>query len=159
MSFKQSTRNRAACRRSMALAGITIVLAFAAIHALGAETQVTARPEDVIAFVNQTIVWYRQLANQQQLVSQPSDAVFLNDNRQIAEQVVRLSFDFARTQAQLLAGQASGNAAQNQEQANSSQRERLVNLVNKSNEEINHVQSELDSLKQQLATASGKKRK
>jgi small-conductance mechanosensitive channel len=159
MSFKQSTRKRAACRRSTALAAIVIVFAFAVIHALWAETQATARPEDVIAFVNQTIVWYRQLANQQQLVSQPSDAVFLNDDRQIAEQVVRLSFDFARTQAQLLAGQASGNAAQNQEQANSSQRERLVNLVNKSNDEINHVQSELDSLKQQLATASGKKRK
>lgn len=152
------TRKNSTFLRFALFAAVLIAVVFAAVHAVPAQTQATAKPEDVISFVNQTIVWYRQLANQQQLVSQPSDAVFLNDNRQIAEQAVRLSFDFARTQAQLLAGQASTNPAQNQDQVNPSQRERLTNLANKSNEEINHVQGELDSLKQQLSTATGKKR-
>lgn len=152
------TRKKSIFLRFTLFAAVLIVAVFAAVHTLPAQTPSTAKPEDVISFVNQTIVWYRQLANQQQLVSQPSDAVFLNDNRQIAEQVVRLSFDFGRTQAQLLAGQSSTNTAQSQDQVNPSQRERLTNLANKSNEEINHVQGELDSLKQQLTTASGKKR-
>ena len=52
--------------------------------------------EDIIPFLNQNIVWYRQLAVQDQLATEPSDVLFLSDNRQIANQVVRLAFDFAR---------------------------------------------------------------
>jgi len=47
-------------------------------------------PEDIIPFLNQTIVWSRQLTAEQQLVSEPSDALFLNDSRQVADQVVKL---------------------------------------------------------------------
>ena len=49
--------------------------------------------EDIISFLNQTIVWSRQLTAEQQLVSEPSDALFLNDSRQMADQVVKLAFD------------------------------------------------------------------
>src|SRR5690348_14298350 len=59
--------------------------------------------EDLIAFLNQTILWYRQLTVQQQLATEPSDVLFLNDNRQLADQIVRLSFDYARSEAQNLA--------------------------------------------------------
>src|SRR5215472_14089868 len=104
------TRKTLIFLRFVLFAAILIAVVFTATYTIPAQTQPTTKPEDVISFVNQTIVWYRQLANQQQLVSQPSDAVFLNDNRQIAEQVVRLSFDFARNQAQLLAGQTASTA-------------------------------------------------
>ena len=64
-----------------------------------------ASSEDIIPFLNQTIVWSRQLTAEQQLVSEPSDALFLNDSRQVADQVVKLAFDFARARAQVLASQ------------------------------------------------------
>src|SRR5690348_4021259 len=63
-------------------------------------------PGDIISFLNQTIVWSRQLTAEQQLVNEPSDALFLNDSRQLANQVVRLAFDYARARAQALANQA-----------------------------------------------------
>jgi hypothetical protein len=64
--------------------------------------------QGVISFVNQTIVWYRQLTTQQEVATEPSDVVFLNQNRQLADQVVRLSFDFARADAQLLSAKGIG---------------------------------------------------
>src|SRR6266852_4753450 len=65
------------------------------------------RPEDIISFLNQTILWHRQLISQQQLVNEPSDAIFLNDSHEISDQVVRLSFEFARADAPLVAAQAA----------------------------------------------------
>src|SRR5579872_908838 len=37
----------------------------------------------VIAYLNQTIVWYRQLTVQQEVASEPGDVIFLNQNRQV----------------------------------------------------------------------------
>ncbi|HEU4416653.1 MAG TPA: hypothetical protein VFT65_17820, partial [Candidatus Angelobacter sp.] len=68
--------------------------------------------EEIIPFLNQTIVWSRQLTTEQQLVTEPSDALFLNDSRQIADQAVKLSFDFARARAKDLMAQSGGNGRQ-----------------------------------------------
>ncbi|HZU30070.1 MAG TPA: mechanosensitive ion channel domain-containing protein, partial [Candidatus Angelobacter sp.] len=113
--------------------------------------------EDIIPFLNQTIVWSRQLAAQQQLVSEPSDALFLNDNRQTADQVVKLGFDFARARAQALASQGNTNTS-SQSQA-PSQFQRLSDAATKADQRVKQSQQELDTLHQQLATATGAKRR
>src|SRR5947209_1921251 len=139
----------------------TLILAFILIAASGpllSDTP-TARPDDILAFLNQSIVWHRQLSAQEQLVREPSDAVFLNDNRQIADQVIRLSFDFARTEAQQIALQASAaNATGNPAQPPASQYQNLVSMLEKSNQSVSPVQKEIESFKSQIATAAGKKR-
>src|SRR5437868_7107450 len=53
-------------------------------------------PQNIIAFLNQTLAWYRQVNAQQQAATEPSDVVLFNQNRQLADEVVRLSFEFAR---------------------------------------------------------------
>lgn len=135
-----------------------LLLLFAAGSAVPAEAPATARPEDLLAFLNHTIIWYRQLATLQQVVNEPSDAVFLNDNRQIADQVVKLSFDFARTEAQLQAAQKGGNQAGAQE-TTSPEQQNLTNRAEKSQQAVSQAQSQLESLKQQLNTAPVRKRK
>ena len=70
--------------------------------------------EDIVPFLNQTIVWSRQLSAEQQLVGEPSDALFLHDSRQVADQIVRLAFDFARARAQALASQTDQRAVRAQ---------------------------------------------
>src|SRR5438309_268388 len=70
-----------------------------------ANTVQPASAEDIISFLNQTIVWSRQLTSEQQLVNEPSDALFLNDSRRVADQVVKLAFDYARARAQALTSQ------------------------------------------------------
>jgi small-conductance mechanosensitive channel len=114
-----------------------------------------AGSEDIIPFLNQTIVWSRQLTAEQQLVSEPSDALFLNDSRQVADQVVKLAFDFARARAQALASQTDPNAARAQ---GTSQYQRLIDSATKADQQVKGLQQELDGFHQQLETATGKKR-
>src|SRR5215471_6613600 len=147
-------RNRMVLRRRFL---IVFLLMFVA-SALPADAPANDRPEDILSFLNQTIVWYRMLGSQQQLVTEPSDSVFLSDNRQIADQVVQLSFEFARTESQQLAGQSAGNKTDVQNQPNPSQYQNLVSALEKTKQKIDDEQKELDSFKQQLAKATGKKR-
>ncbi|MGZ4829273.1 MAG: mechanosensitive ion channel domain-containing protein [Candidatus Angelobacter sp.] len=113
-------------------------------------------PEDIIPFLNLTIVWSRQVSAEQQLVSEPSDALFLNDSRQVADQVVRLAFDFARARAQTLASQTEQSAASRSQAT--SQYQRLIDSVTKADQQVKSLQQELDGFHQQLLTATGKKR-
>jgi small-conductance mechanosensitive channel len=112
--------------------------------------------DEILSFLNQTIVWSGQLATQQQLVNEPSDAVFLNDNRQVADEIVRLAFDFARARAQALAAQSGASTSGTQTAA--SQYQRLIDAANQADAKVKQSQTELDSLRAQLATATGKKR-
>jgi len=137
-------------------AGIVILFAFASVAALVSAAGSENRPEDVIAFLNRTISWYRQLSAQQELVDEPNDAIYLNENRQLAEQVVRLSFDYARVQAQLLGGQASADNPTGQPV--NPQYQNLADLLAKANQRVIGLQHELDSYKQQLETAGRKRR-
>jgi small-conductance mechanosensitive channel len=113
-------------------------------------------PGDIISFLNQTIVWSRQLTAEQQLVNEPSDALFLNDSRQLANQVVRLAFDYARARAQALANQSGEGAGQ--PQAGPSQYQRLIDAAAKADQQVKSLQKELDGFHQQLLSATGRKR-
>jgi small-conductance mechanosensitive channel len=115
-------------------------------------------PPDLITFLNQTIVWFRQINAQQQVATQPSDVLFLSDNRQIAEQVVRLSFEFARARAQALAAEGVGKAA-NSGQPATDQYQNLSNLAAKADQQLKQSQQELESMRQRLDTVSGRKRR
>jgi small-conductance mechanosensitive channel len=118
----------------------------------------TTGTEEIIPFLNQTIVWSRQLSVQQQLVNEPSDALFLNDSRQIADQVVRLAFEFARARAQALASQAEAGIS-NQTQAAPTQYQRLVDSLARAEQKVKQSQKDLDALRLQLGAATGKKRR
>lgn len=116
-----------------------------------------ANGEEVIPFLNQTIEWYRQITVQQQLATEPSDVLFLNDNRQIADQVVRLSFDYARARAQALSNEAPASTSEQGKQL--SQYQRLTDAANKADQQVKTSQQEIDTQRQKLATATGKKRR
>ena len=112
--------------------------------------------EEIIPFLNQTIEWYRQITLQEQLATEPSDVLFLNDNRQIADQVVRLSFDYARARAQALSNAPVNTSGQGEQP---SQYQRLADAANKADQQVKSSQQEIDTQRQKLATATGKKRR
>jgi small-conductance mechanosensitive channel len=124
--------------------------------AQAAQPAAAESPGDIISFLNQTIVWSRQLTAEQQLVNEPSDALFLNDSRQLANQVVRLAFDYARARAQALANQGGEGAGQ--PQAGPSQYQRLIDAAAKADQQVKSLQKELDGFHQQLLSATGRKR-
>ncbi len=103
----------------------------------------------VIELLDQTIDWYRTLGVQQQVANEPSDLLFLYDNRQIASQVIALSFEIARTDAELLAKQPQPKDAA----ADSSTSQSLGKLQDKFAAQGAATQAELDSSQALLAKA------
>ncbi|MGE5204339.1 MAG: mechanosensitive ion channel domain-containing protein [Chlamydiota bacterium] len=112
----------------------------------------------VISYLNQTIVWYHQLNLQQEIASEPSDVVFLNQNRQLAEQVVRLSFEFGRADAQLL-NQKGGQGGEAVPVASGGGHyQRLVEIVARADQQIKEKQQQLAGLRGRLDAAAGRRR-
>src|SRR6266852_3797635 len=61
--------------------------------------------KDAIQYLRETIDWYRYLRLQEQMATDAGDLTFLDDDRQLAKQIVQLSFDFARAEAKRAAKQ------------------------------------------------------
>lgn len=131
-------------------------------NAAPAPTTAIAAPVDaarVIQFLDQTIAWYHQLGAQQQLVSDANDAVYVSSDREMANEVVRLAFQFARARegAQPTAAgaqQASGQAASGQGAAPSTY-QTLMQQEAEAQKDENQVVGEVDDLQKKMASGSG----
>ena len=117
----------------------------------------TVAAQDVIGYLNQTIDWYRRLAAEEQAATDSNDALFLGENKQLANQIMRLSFDFAKAQAQLLSAQGH-SAANVDESAASARFQSLSQAAAKAEARAHDTQVELEGLKQQLQSAPRAKR-
>lgn len=122
-----------------------------------AEAQQASSGDEIIGFLNQALVWYRQQTGLQQLVNEPSDVLFLNDSRRIADQVAQQAFSFARTRAQALAAQGVTPSAPGG--SSSSQHQRLFDLAAKADQQVKQAQQDVAAKRKQLETAAGKKRR
>jgi small-conductance mechanosensitive channel len=119
-------------------------------------TPPTADPAQIIEFLSKSISWYRQIPIEQQLATQPSDLAFLDQNRRVADQVLQLAFEFARTQAQARAQQR-----QPQQQAqtpDSRSYQGLTRAAQKAQQQIQDTQAELQDTREKLARAPASKR-
>jgi hypothetical protein len=112
--------------------------------------------EDAIRYLEQTIDWYRHLSVEEQLVTDPRDVLFLNDDRQLANQVLGLSFDFARADARLLSGQVAPATSPNQTAASTSSPQ--LQAAAEADADIGQAQTKLNSLMRQLRLARGRRR-
>jgi small-conductance mechanosensitive channel len=101
----------------------------------------------VVQFLDQTITWYHQLGAQQQLVANANDEVYVSADRQLANEVVRLAFQFARSAAS--AQQSSGR------DAGPSTYQTLMQQEAEAQKDEKQVVGEVDELRKTIATASG----
>lgn len=113
---------------------------------------------EIIQFLSQTIDWYRQTQQEQQIATEPADLGFLADNRRMASQIVRLAFDFSRQEEQRHAKQSktTSNAPPS---GNVSQNDTLSKAASDADQLVQQTQAELEALKKQLATESAAKRR
>jgi small-conductance mechanosensitive channel len=113
---------------------------------------------DIIQFLSQTIDWYRQIQQEQQIATEPADLGFVADNRRMATQIVRLAFDFAHQEEQRHSKQsrATSNATPS---GNVSQNDSLNKAASAADQLVQQTQAELEALKKQLATVSAAKRR
>jgi small-conductance mechanosensitive channel len=112
---------------------------------------------DIVAYLTETINWYHGTVAEQQIANEQSDLTFLNDNRRISGQIVRLAFDFARLEEQNQSKQAKGGQTQDQTKA-PSQYQRLTQAAANADLQVEQSQSQLQSLRQKLETAPERKR-
>ena len=96
------------------VAALMIVAACALAFSQNAPTDLDS--SQVVQFLNQTIDWYRDTTPVQQTATEPDDLMLMGDNGRMANQIVRLSFDFAREEAQRRGKQADASAGKNQGQ-------------------------------------------
>src|SRR5215472_1455067 len=113
--------------------------------------------EEVIAFLDKTVTWYHHSTAEQQLVRDSGDLLFFNDSRQAADQIVRLSFDFARARAKTLPSQATATVPSEMASA-STQYQKLTEAAAKADQQVQQSQQEIDGLRRKLPGTSGKKR-
>ena len=130
-------------------------------NAAPAQTVATTVPVDttrVVQFLDQTIAWYHQFGAQQRLVSDANDDVYVSADRQMANEVVRLAFQYARTQA----GSAQPTAASTQQASGQgaapSTYQTLVRQEAEAQKDENQVAGEVDNLQKKIATASRKQK-
>ena len=111
----------------------------------------------VIPFLNQSIEWHRQIAVLQPLATDPADVLYLNEAMQVANQALQLSFDFAKADAELLAKTHPATPGAGATEAGTPQS--LAQAAASAQAEVTERQSQLDALNQQLARATGGKRR
>ena len=113
---------------------------------------------DVLQFLNQTIDWYRGLAVEAQVAKEPSGVLVLNDDRTSADQIVRLAFDYARGEADILAKLSPPGRPGNQS-GSTQQYQSLYQLSTRLDKQVRDTQVELQSRQRDLEAAVGRKRR
>ena len=128
------------------------VLLLAATLVLAADTD---EIQSVIQLLDQTVTWYHRVSAERAIASTAGDVVFVEDGNRITNQVVRLSFDYARSRALLIERQKSPSPDQSQP---ASRYETLLDLSHKLDAQIQQTQQELESRRRQVENATGRKR-
>jgi small-conductance mechanosensitive channel len=110
----------------------------------------------ILQFVNQSVSWYQRMGIERQVATTPGDMMFATDNRPLAEQIVRLSFDFARN-----AGPLTGKNAANGLPAppGDTRFQQLSQLKAKLDNQAKQTQGELDALREKRDKAPARARK
>jgi len=112
--------------------------------------------EQLIQILDETVDWYRTLGIQQQNATQPSDLLLLYANRQTADEVVRLAFQIARANAELLSSEASSASATGPAADRSPGA--LAQKEQSTAQRGDDIQKEMDSVRRALATAPARAR-
>jgi small-conductance mechanosensitive channel len=139
---------------------IATISALFAILCIGVSLSQNSAPapdrSNILQFLDQTINWYRQIDVERQIATEPDDVIAVNDNRALADQIVRLAFDFARAAVDFTAqSSAKPNQAQNSE---SDRYQSLMQLAANLDQQVKQAQAELQSDRRKLEGVTGKKR-
>ena len=111
----------------------------------------------LVQFLSHTIDWYRQTKQEQHIATEPSDLGFVADNRRLSAQIVKLAFDFARQEEQLLAQRSKSNSTA-VPNAGGTQYESLSRAAADADQLVQETQAEVELMKQKLETVPSAKR-
>lgn len=125
-----------------------LILALALISAPAPQQRQPIDAAHVLEFLNRTIAWDERLDAQGELADQPTDILYVNDNRQIGKQVVELTFAAAKAEAQFLAVTAPAPAAP--QNVNAQRLQRMTQRASSAADELKREQANLADLQHRL---------
>lgn len=129
----------------------TLFLAIALLSAPAPQQRQPIDATHVLAFLNRTIAWDERLDAQGELADQPTDVLYVNDNRQLGKQVVGVTFEAARAEAQLLAATTPAPAAAVPQNVNAQRLQRMTQRASSAAEQLRREQAHLADLQHRLA--------
>ncbi len=136
-----------------------------AIITVGISAQVSPVASDlpsnqqVIAFLTESIDWYHHCVIERQIATHPVDLVFLEDNRPSAAQILQLSFDFARADAQAAAAPPADSQKGSAIATGSPDLAQFVQLENNTELQSRQASEEIEAINKDIRTAHGAHRR
>src|SRR5262249_52265908 len=107
----------------------------------------TTDPQDIIEFLKNTLDWYHQLAAERQIATEASSLAIVNDDSRVADESVRLAFDFARAKAQSATTHGTPTQAAG---STPSRYQALMQLSTTLDQQAKETQAEIEALRQKL---------
>ncbi len=136
-----------------------------AIVTVGLSAQVSPAASDlpskqqVVAFLADSIDWYHHCAIEGQIAIEPVDLVFLEDSRPGAAQILQLSFDFARTDAQFSPTPTTDSQKGSAIATGSPDLAQFVKLEDNTESQRRQASEEIEAINKNIKTAHGAHRR
>jgi hypothetical protein len=128
-----------------------ISVLFAAGPLVRAQSPLT--DDDVLRYLDQTVSWYRDISTVEQSPAQLREVLFSDNVHQSSAQVLRLTFDFARTYAAISSTKRPGNAAPGDNLSRN-----LIQAEAAADQRLEQIQSQIDEINRQMQNASARLR-
>jgi small-conductance mechanosensitive channel len=120
--------------------------------AVNALPPVTLDGSAALHHLNQIISWYRHSTTSIQSVGLPSDAIYQDNTQTLGAQAVRLAFQSARAEAELIKAQQKINGAISSS-TETTQQQNLAQMQAKTSAQIDQLQSQIETFADQIAKA------
>ena len=145
------------------VAACCAIVAAAIAGALSADTtqstyQLPSNSE-VIGYLLQSVNWYRHVHTERQVVSEPADLMFLDDNQAIERQIVKLSFEFAKADATLQTSPTSLHGRTTPSDSPPADLAHFIELKNRNDQRRQQAIEEIKNLDNTLNRAKGSDRR
>src|SRR3989442_1386953 len=145
-------------KSSVRIATCCAILATAMVRGLSADIPQSSyqlpSAAQVIGYLLQSVKWYRHVDTERQVVNDPGDLVFLNDNQALESQIVKLSFEFAKADAALAKTATSPHDAPATLAAPASaDLAHFIELRNRNDQVTQQTSEDIGKLNEQIASA------
>lgn len=114
---------------------------------------------EVIGYLLQSVNWYRHVHTERQVVSEPADLMFLDDNQAIERQIVKLSFEFAKADATLQTSPTSLHGRTTPSDSPPADLAHFIELKNRNDQRRQQAIEEIKNLDNTLNRAKGSDRR
>jgi Mechanosensitive ion channel len=154
----QALRSKCSQRRLWSVLVAWVITAGLSAQVSPAASDLPSR-QQVIAFLSESIDWYRHCNALRQIATDPTDLVFIEDNGPSAARILQLSFAFARADAQASAALAPDSQKESAAVADTPELGQFLQLAHNTELQSRQASEQIEAIKTKLKTAHGLQRR